>query len=62
MHNDCPLALEKVEISLNMLSNYCCNIADEYGTKIGGVNKLGPNLGKKVNVLYTTKIFSCIYH
>ena len=30
-----------------MLSNYCSNIANEYGIKIGGVNKLVPNLGNK---------------
>ena len=47
MHNDYPLAPEKLEISQNMLSKYCCNIADEYGIKIGGINKLVPNLGNK---------------
>ena len=47
LHNDYPLAPEKLEISQNMLSKCCCNIADEYGIKIGGVNKLVPNLGKK---------------
>ena len=30
-----------------MLSEYCSNIANEYGIKIGGVNKLVPNLGNK---------------
>ena len=30
-----------------MLSNYCFNITSEYGIKIGGVNKLVPNLGNK---------------
>ena len=47
MHNDYPLALEKLEISQNMLSKYCSNISDKYGIKIGGVNKLVPNLGNK---------------
>ena len=47
LHNDYPLASEKFEISQNMLSNYCFNIANEYGIKIGGVNKLVPNLGNK---------------
>ena len=28
-HNDFTLAPEKLEISQNMLSNYCCNIANE---------------------------------
>ena len=47
LHNDYALAPEKVEISQNMLSKYCFNIANEYGMKIGGVNKLVPNLGNK---------------
>ena len=35
LHNDYPLAPEKLEISQNMLSKYCGNIADKYGIKIG---------------------------
>ena len=46
-HNDYPLAPKKLEISQNMLSNYCFSIANEYGIKIGGVNKLVPNLDSK---------------
>ena len=30
-----------------MLSKYCSDIADKYGIKIGGVNKLVPKLRKK---------------
>ena len=30
-----------------MLSNYCFSIANEYGIKLSGVNKLVPNLGNK---------------
>ena len=30
-----------------MLSNYGSSIANKYGIKIGGVNKLFPNLGNK---------------
>ena len=47
MHNDYPLAPEKLVISQNMLSNYCKNIADKYDIKSGGVDKLIPNLGNK---------------
>ena len=61
LHNDYPLAPEKLKISQNM-SNYCFSIANEYGIKIGGVNKLVPNLGIKVNMLFTTKTSSCICH
>ena len=37
LHDD--YLLEKPEINQNMLSKYCCDIANEYGIKIGGVNK-----------------------
>ena len=47
LHNDYPLAPEKLEISQNMLSKYYFNIEDEYGIEISGVNKLVPNLGNK---------------
>ena len=47
LHNDYPLAPEKLEISQNMLSKYCFNIENKYGIKIGGVNKLVPNVGNK---------------
>ena len=30
-----------------MLSNYCRNITNKYGIKIGNVNKLVPNLGNE---------------
>ena len=47
LHNDYPLAPEELEISHDMLSDYCSNIANKYKIKIGGVNKLIPNLGNK---------------
>ena len=47
LHNNYPLAPEKLEISQNMLSKYCSDISDKYGIKIRGVNKLVPNLGNK---------------
>ena len=47
VHNEYPLALEKLKISQNMLSNYCFSIANEYEIKIGGANKLVPSLGNK---------------
>ena len=45
--NDYPLAPEKLEISSDMLSKYCVDIVDKYGIKVGGVNKLVPNLRDK---------------
>ena len=47
LHNDYPLALEKLEISGNMFSKYCSNISNKYGTNNGGVVKLAPNLSNK---------------
>ena len=44
LHNDYPLIPEKLE---TILSNYCFIIANEYGIKIGGANKLVLNLGIK---------------
>ena len=47
LHNDYLLAPEKLEITQNMLSKYCSDIANKFGIKIGGVNKLVPNLRNK---------------
>ena len=47
LHNDYPLAPEKLETSHNMLWNYSIFIASKYDTKIGIVNKLVRNLGTK---------------
>ena len=49
MHNDYPLALEKLAIPYDVLSDYCKKIADEHGIKVGDVMKLIPNLGNKTN-------------
>ena len=46
-HNDYPLSPEKLKISSDMLSNYCSDIADKYGIKVGGVSKLVSNLRDK---------------
>ena len=56
MHNDYPLPPEKLEISHNMLSNYCSNIANEFSIKVGGVNKLISNLGKKSKYILHYKL------
>ena len=49
LHNDYPLALEKLAIPYDMLSDYCKKITDEYEIKVGDVKKLIPNLGGKTN-------------
>ena len=40
LHNDYPLALEKLAISNDILSDYCKTIADKYGMKVGDVKKI----------------------
>ena len=47
LHYDYLLGPEKLEISQKMLSKDCFNIANEYGIKFGGINKLVPNLSNK---------------
>ena len=47
LHNDFPLVPVKLKIGRNMLPKYCNDTADQYRTKVGGVNKLVPNLGNK---------------
>ena len=47
LHNDYPLAPEKLAVSSDMLSKYCKEIADEYDIKVGDVKKLIPNLRNK---------------
>ena len=47
LHNDYPLAPEKLAVSNNMLFEYCQKIADEYDIKVGNIKKLIPNLHNK---------------
>ena len=47
LHNDYPLAPEKVKVTENMLSGYCKNIAKKYKISTGLVHKLIPTLSNK---------------
>ena len=47
LHNDYPLAPEKLAVTDDILSNYCKSIADKYDIQVGDVKKLIPNLGNK---------------
>ena len=51
LHNDYPLALEKLAIPYDMLSDYYKKIAGKYGVRVEDVKKLIPNLGDKTNYL-----------
>ena len=49
LHNDYPLAAEKIEVTHDMLSEYCKNISDKYNISTGLVQKLIPTLSNKKN-------------
>ena len=44
LHNDYPIASEKLKVSKNMLSTYCKKIAEKYNISIGLESKLIPIL------------------
>ena len=53
IHNDYPVAPEKVKVSNDMLTAYCKKIAEKYNISIGLVSKLIPTLrDKKEYVLH----------
>lgn len=47
LHNDYPLAAEKIKVNKNMLSPYCENIRQKYGNTIGQIQKIISTLGNK---------------
>ena len=47
LHNNYPLAPEKLIITNDILSKYCKSIVDKYEIKFGDVKKLILNLGNK---------------
>ena len=62
LHNDYPLAPEKLVIPYDMLTDYCKKIAGEHETKVGNIKKLIPNWGSKTNyvVHYRNLQFTCL--
>ena len=44
LHNDYPLAPEKLTVTIDILSNYCKSIADKYEIKVGDVKKIKLNM------------------
>ena len=57
---DYALVPKKLEICQNISSNYCSIIVNDYGIKIGDVNKLFPNLGNKSKSLYKSSVLFII--
>ena len=49
LHNDYPLAPEKLAVSSSMLSIYWKKIANKYEIKVADLKKLIPNLSNKTN-------------
>ena len=49
LHNDYPLAAEKIKVTNKMLSKYCKKISDKYKISTGLVQKLIPTLSNKKN-------------
>ena len=47
LHNDFPLAPEKLAILYGILSDYCKKCVDEYGIKVGDVKKINPQFGRQ---------------
>ena len=45
LHNDYPLAPEKLVVSSDMLSKYCERFADKYQIKYGHVKKINSKFG-----------------
>ena len=57
LRNDYPLAPENLKLVMICFQNIVVLLQ-----KIGGVKKLVPNLGNKVNVYFITRIYSCIFY
>ena len=49
LHNDYPLAAEKMKVTKEMFSLYCKSIQEKFGINIGQVAKLIPTLSSKKN-------------
>ena len=55
LHNDSPLAPEKLAIHYDILSDYFKKITGKYEIEVGDVKKLIPNLGDKTNYVLCYK-------
>ena len=55
LHNDCPLALNKIEIKREMLSEYQLKTTDLYSIPIGNVKRLVPNVFNKKSMCFIVR-------
>ena len=61
IHNDYPLAPEKINIPKEWLSDYCLKIANAHNITTGAVKKLVPNLMNKNNyVIHYRNLQQCL--
>ena len=61
IHNDYPLAPEKIKIPKEWLSDYCLEIANAHNITTGTVKKLVPNLMNKNNyVIHYRNLQQCL--
>ena len=61
IHNDYPLAPEKIKIPKKWLSDYCLKIAKAHNITTGTVKKLVPNLMNKNNfVIHYRNLQQCL--
>ena len=61
IHNDYPLAPEKINIPKEWLSDYCLKIANAHNITTGTVKKLVPNLMNKNNyVIHYKNLQQCL--
>ena len=61
LHNDYPLAPEKIKVTKDMLSDYSQKIAEKYKISTGLVHKLIPTLRKKGKIRSTLQEPSTLY-
>ena len=60
LHNDYPLAAEKIKVTKDMLSPYCKQIAEKFNISIGLVHKLIPTPNNKETYVLHYVIFNYI--
>ena len=61
LHNCYPLAPEKIDVTYDMMSKFCKDIADWHEIKVGGVKKLIRNLGDKIeHVVHYKNLKYCL--
>ena len=61
VHNDYPLAPEKINMPKEWLSKYCLKIANTHNITTGKVKKLVPNLMNKNNyVIHYRNLQQCL--